>query len=115
VTDKPVLWHNPEDIYDITTIYDPEYHQGWTPLYAAPVDMPQGEPTSVDAKAIREERDSMWLAQMEFEEKRVRAEALEEAAKVCEEEAKGFEQAHLWDEEYAVKNCAAAIRARGEK
>ena len=42
--------------------------------------------------------------------KTVRAEALEEAAKVCESEAKGFEQAHLWDEEYAVKNCAAAIR-----
>jgi hypothetical protein len=92
VTDKPVLWHNPEDIYDTTTVYDPEYHQGWIPLYAAPVDIPQAEPTSVDAKAIR-------------------AEALEEAAKVCDEEAKGFEQAHLWDEEYAVKNCAAAIRS----
>ena len=36
MTDKPVLWHNPEDIYDITTIYDPEYHQGWTPLYTSP-------------------------------------------------------------------------------
>jgi hypothetical protein len=106
-------------------------------LYAAPV----------DAKAIREERDSMWLAQMEFEQKRVRAEVeaewietnkalakeiieqrnqyldmlaeavdlsvkaeREACAKVCDEEAKGFEQAHLWDEEYAVKNCAAAIR-----
>jgi hypothetical protein len=101
----------------------------------------------VDAKAIREERDSMWLAQMEFEQKRVRAEVeaewietnkalakeiieqrnqyldmlaeavdlsvkaeREACAKVCDEEAKGFEQAHLWDEEYAVKNCAAAIR-----
>jgi hypothetical protein len=31
-------------------------------------------PAPVDAKAIREERDSMWLAQMEFEQKRVRAE-----------------------------------------
>jgi hypothetical protein len=60
-------------------------------LYAAPVDMPQAEPTSVDAKAIR-------------------AETLEEAAKVCETEAKDWEQAYLWDEEFAVKKCAAAIR-----
>ena len=37
MTDKPVLWHNPEDLYDITTVYDPEYHQGWISLYAAPV------------------------------------------------------------------------------
>lgn len=36
------------------------------------------------AALVREERDSMWLAQIEFEQKRVRADALEEAAKVCD-------------------------------
>ena len=98
MTDKPVLWHNPEDIYDTTTVYDPEYHQGWIPLYAAPVDIPQAEPTSVDAKAIR-------------------AEALEEAAKVCEEYGNSVN--NDWNKQLGVaddlvsiaEECAAAIRS----
>jgi hypothetical protein len=77
------------------------------PLYAAPV----------DAKAIREERDSMWLAQMEFEEKRVRAEALEEAAKVCDDYENRLEgmrdedyQCEIAGRQMGAKRCAAAIR-----
>ena len=59
-------------------------------------------PAPVDAKAIREERDSMWLAQMVFEEKRVRAEALEEAAKVCDD----YDMDHI-----VGQQLAAAIRS----
>lgn len=41
----------------------------------------------------------------------VRAEALEEAAKVCEEEAKAWARLNAQDEEgYGAIQCAAAIR-----
>ena len=68
----------PEDAYDEGTL---------EPLYAAPVDMPQAEPTSVDAKAIR-------------------AEALEEAAKVCDE----LVLEHPSRADKTADQCAAAIR-----
>jgi hypothetical protein len=98
------------------------------------------------AALVREERDSMWLAQMEFEQKRVRAEVeaewietnkalakeiieqrnryldmlaeavdlsvkaeREACAKVCD--VIGADMSHP----YVANNCAAAIRARGEK
>jgi hypothetical protein len=90
VTDKPVLWHNPEDIYDITTIYDPEYHQGWTPLYTSP-------PSSQLADAAVE-------AAIEATK--------EKAAKVCE--AIRIERIKSeWDagHETGCSSCAAAIRS----
>jgi hypothetical protein len=87
VKQEPVAWKRESD----GVLFSFEVYEGLTPLYAAPV----------DAKVIREERDSMWLAQMEFEEKRVRAEALEEAAKLCED--RGFDP-------YIEEQCAAAIR-----
>ena len=66
MTDKPVLWHNPEDIYDITTIYDPEYHQGWTPLYTSPPSVEAAiEATKEKAAKVCEElgwRDSSEFA-----------------------------------------------------
>jgi hypothetical protein len=88
VTDKPVLWHNPEDIYDITTIYDPEYHQGWTPLYTSP--------PSVEA-AIEATK--------------------EKAAKVCEEYGNSVnndwnKQLGVADDLVSIaEECAAAIRS----
>ena len=82
MTDKPVLWHNPEDIYDITTIYDPEYHQGWTPLYT--------NPPSIEA-AI--------------------AETKEKAAKVCDIFSDKQMVADDWDSADLLVECAAAIRS----
>ena len=47
----------------------------------------------------------------------IRAEALEEAAKVCEKRIGGAVQNNEWWSGFkaAMKQCAAAIRARGEK
>ena len=46
----------------------------------------------VDAKAIREERDSMWLAQMEFEQKRVRADMMKQVMDTCEAEYEMYDK-----------------------
>jgi hypothetical protein len=110
VTDKPVLWHNPEDIYDITTIYDPEYHQGWTPLYAAPVSVEAEwiETNKALAKEIIEQRNRYLDMLAEAVDLSVKAER-EACAKVCD--VIGADMSHP----YVANNCAAAIRARGEK
>ena len=65
MTDKPVLWHNPEDIYDITTIYDPEYHQGWTPLYTSPPSVEAAiEATKEKAAKVCDKYAKKWRSNM---------------------------------------------------
>jgi hypothetical protein len=95
VKQEPVAYGVIENGVPVSWMWNPEFVANNTDarlaLYAAPV----------DAKAIREERDSMWLAQMEFEEKRVRAEALEEAANKAWDVAPSDE---------AAEKIAAAIR-----
>jgi hypothetical protein len=105
VKQEPVAWVNEHGMF--TTIKN-EYGEEWLPLYAAPV----------DAKAILETERKRHAFELSMQEelfadnaKAIRAEALEEAAKVCDEEAKSWARLNAQDEEgYGASQCAAAIR-----
>jgi hypothetical protein len=60
------------------------------------------------AALILEERDSMWLAQMEFEEKRVRADLMKQVMDTCEAEYKMYDK--MIDEDgVGDEECCALI------
>ena len=103
---EPVAWKRESD----GALFRFEVHEGLTPLYAAPVSVEAEwiETNKALAKEIIEQRNRYLDMLAEAVDLSVKAER-EACAKVCD--VIGADMSHP----YVANNCAAAIRARGEK
>ena len=103
--------------------YDAGYQDGFDAALAEPVKQePVAKVTDVfptRVEWLREVAVNSLLYAAPVSVEAIRAEALEEAAKVCDEMAKHYITNHKEQEQVwllaATSDCAAAIRARGEK
>jgi hypothetical protein len=102
------------------------------PLYAAPVTEPEQEPVAIDWDKIQEVLSDVWCRVISADDgldaiqdliyaapvdaKAIRAEALEEAANVCEaEQFEVLEDESCEPYNVGCRHCAAAIRTRSMK